>query len=358
MDTKQFVTLAVGLIVGIILISGVVSPVIAESIGSDSEERVEFTNTGDLYFQEVSATTNLSIQIESSEVEDSVYMIEVSINDGEPVTIGPDWASEQSFDNTIQPMFVFKTSDGKIGMEGVVCASLSDSDTEFVKRGAPTYVRWIASGSATSEPSFTAVELDTENPETVTLSDRAVQYSFDIEQINATYILCPATDTESASYTRLSDTAKVFGDTQIYLMTIDGSTSVETDPDTGDPVVVGDYMYYGAYGTVSTVTDKANSICFGALGVPNDYTATLSDTVEGDVHTLDINGITVTATYSDGGESEEITHSNLYQFIVPVKVSSGGTGSVSSVIGSLLSVIPLLMVVGLVIATITFIRRD
>ena len=58
MDIKQYTTLAVGLVVGVLLIAGVVAPVIANVSGNSDDSGTsgvsykEYTNTGDVYLME------------------------------------------------------------------------------------------------------------------------------------------------------------------------------------------------------------------------------------------------------------------------------------------------------------------
>ena len=80
MDTKNFMIMSIALIVGVILVTGVLTPIIANSIDSNEGEGTGYTNTGSIYFDVPTATTSVTLYPVSA----------TSVSDMDPSLDNPD----------------------------------------------------------------------------------------------------------------------------------------------------------------------------------------------------------------------------------------------------------------------------
>lgn len=351
-NTNGFIVAAISIIVSIILVTGVLIPVIADNSGT--ERTVLYTNTGEWYYNEVTDDTNTTITLGTYEYEENSMFfaqLKVTIDDNEPIeTAIPEWTSERSMDVTALPIFIFKTNDGKYGVEGIVagCGGDQIAEAEYFKMyGGLVYYRFI---QGDSEPTIYYPFTD-DATISVTLSNKQVTVNgMTIPQINGTYELY-LTGQTSGEYV-LGDTLSVIDSTEFYCCGWCGSTSIETSGETGDPIVVYENVVGSiGKGTVSSILDSSNfSYC--VIDSHSSPTATFElDTqpTEDEKGTV-INYIDVIL--------DEIPLGAIYRgFIVPVEIAEGGESAMSPTLKSMVSVIPLIVIVGLIVGTVGYFLR-
>ena len=322
MNMKNYIVAIVSLAVAIILTVGVLVPVINDSVGSGSG--TGYTNTGDYYYK--------------TPVDGEQHTIVIT-KDGTNAVI--------TFDD--EP---FKTI--AMGNEGWVLPIFFNDENPWM--GVIYYELYLDYNDPTqfdSDPILSIGGSSISTSRTVTINgDKATldgnSYEYDID-----LYIAPTGD-----YV-YSDQPVVTDDSTFYL--IDGvfTRSVKTDLTDGIDMNIS-YMAKNSDLTFPTlekiVAEK------DIYGVSTDYLEADSVTVTS-VNTTDqngavkINGIDMTVTWDDNS-TEDVTFTHL---VVPVNVGSGSgsSGGISPTLASMLSVIPLIVVVGLIVGTVGyFIRRQ
>lgn len=278
----------------------------------------------------------------------------MSINGGEAeITELPSWISENSYDFAALPLFTFITNDGKYGVEGIATIGLEDMDTEYVKKGGPMYFRMIQG----SVPELYYM-IGSLGEISVTLSNGSVSYIFQTEdvptQLNGTYLL-GIVDGATGEYalidSQMGHGPIVLDSTKFYMADWIGGVSIEVDEELGDAyIVLGEAMAVGGYGTIADYSDTSNLSVYD-FGRSNFVSAVMNTTPaeSGDGKKLEYLIVT------DRNESEY----NMSYFIVPVEIAEGGDSAMSPTLKSMVSVIPLIVIVGLIVGTVGyFIRRQ
>lgn len=349
MELKNTTTMIIGLVVSVVLVAGLMVPVISSLDNSGGGEgEVLYTNSGDHYYKRVASdsSTSLSFSIESDEFNQR--MLFKSINGADPeVTNIPEWTTESSLNFITLPLFTFKTNDGKYGIEGLVSLALEDMDPEYlIGYGGVMYYRAVQ-GSA---PEYYYIFGDNATSISVTLSNGAVSYNFPMGEapgsLNGAYLLYYADQDETADYT-LTYEPTVLSDTSFYVSEWFGAGSVE-EVDNENVLVVGEAVGANGYGKIADYSNTAN----------------LSIESFDRYDSFSVQVITSPAESGDGVilenlslQSDDSPVYELYGFIVPTKITTGGEGlDIPPTLLTLISVIPLIVVIGIVMAGIGMIR--
>lgn len=306
MEPKNFITLTVGIIVGIVLITGVVAPVIAnvsENSGSDSGSGETYTNTGTEKF--TYATNSTSLSYYCSDEFDKYYI--------EPETV----TDRTLFDG---PIYAVSEQYGTIYIENVQLEGQSTMVLSLSIDTPPVLTGYTATQIDISGKTMTLTDLDSN--QTVTISDIVGYSDPNGSNVNATNqpyafgntpILCDIVVYDSSATTFVTVYGTVSNPTVVaYTRTMDSYTY--------------EYATESVSNTTATITLTENQIT--AIGFSlngTDYT-----TEDNDVET---------------------------EFVVlPIEVSEGSGGGISGTLATILSVIPLILVVGLVLGAIRFLK--
>lgn len=339
MDTKNFVTMAVGIIVAVVLVAGLMVPVIS-SLSSDNggEDRPEYTNTGQVYFKPVGSET-ITFTIGSDIDEDfGTTLITLSINDGEPITIGPEWVSESSFDSMFYPLLTF-TQNGKMGVEGILFNGLfGNMDAEYFEVfGGAGYLRIIEGEEQFNY--YYMFDVDSSSPNrTIQITNGVVTYDF-TDSIDAEYNLVLSDSEAGATSVLATGNAKVYSEDPTIFFGCVGNPTVEDDPEMEGKVVIDSSLLSFDFDITNAGTDAR------IYGEGSDSAVLEIDSSESDgLYTY--SGATINGEGLNGG------------VIVPITVggSSGEGSGLSPTLTTLLSVIPLITVVGIIIGTTSYLR--
>lgn len=355
-NTKGFIVAAISIAVSVILVVGCLIPVITDSLGT--ERTVLYTNEGGWYYNEVTDDANTTITFGTYEYFDGPLsppftQLKVTIDDNEPIeTTIPEWTSENGMDNSALPIFIFKTNDGKYGIEGVVsgCGGMQDAESEYVKRtGGIMYYRFI---QGDTEPTLEYAFADEISPSfSVTLSNGQVSYNnLTFPSINGKYELYLSGQT-SGEYV-LGESLSVIDSTEFYCCGWCGSTTIETDEEIGDSTIVyGNVIGSICKGKVSTILEPSNSSFYVILdsSISSTPTFTLDTQPTQDEKGTVINYIDVT--------SDDASIGAIGGFIVPVEIAEGGETEISPVLRSMITIIPLIVVIGLIMGTVGYFLR-
>lgn len=345
-NTNGFIIAAISIIVSIILVTGVLIPVIADNSGT--ERTVLYTNEGDWYYDEVTDSTQVSISISQSMNEDDRPVFSISINNGTAKPTGmPEWISENSIVFKSLPLFTFKTNDGKYGVEGIVAIGNESMDAEYLLAGGGLmYYRFI---EGQTPELYYCIDIDSVTSPTITMTNGVVSYSSFNQTptaLNGTYLLS-ITDGTTGDFTLMSGPT-VLNDTSFYMADCVGDASIETE-DADAFIVLDEAIGAGCYGQISDY-NTASKLCIYDFG--RNYTTITSSISTNDAESGDglvLGAVTITAY---GTAPLPLTH-----FIVPVEIAVGGDSAMSPTLKSMVSVIPLIVIVGLIVGTVGYFMR-
>ena len=309
MEVKNFVMMAVTLIIGVILISGVVAPVIADvSDDSGSGSGETYTNTGDMKHTFTDANTNLSIYPYVGGTNEGGYSFEP-----DSVTDRTGYLGEAQFYTEDGRTGAVYTEDSPI----TLCIYINNSSDEWYADQVDvvgTNMTFTPNGETTA---VTIPISMIENPE-----GNAVV----VANVNDDY---------------LGETFYANANSRVYC-----SVTVMTGPTSGCQIEIS-----GTVGNnTATLVDGSPDV----TSVGQSAVFTIEDN--------QITGVTVTVNGTEYNVPvalpDDSTHTGFAIMILPVEVSdgSGSGGSISPTLSALLSVIPLLLTVGLVIGAIAFMR--
>ena len=332
MNVRNMTMMIISMAIAVVIVTGVLVPVIADSMSDDSSG---YTNTGDYYYKE------------AKEGENHVLNVDISTN---VATISLDGSTLHTItlDNNglCVPLLV-----GKQG-EANVIFTLSHF---FMPYGDPIE----------EETGLYLVPLDatagsSDNSTTINITGKT------IEALEITDLQFYISDT--GDYV-LSEAPVVSEEETIYCSYLNQSL----DPNS-DPLDI-KLIWLNGYGTVSTIETPKSDVdagpgIFGASEYniwqvgSNYYSCLYADDgfQEGDitVNTTDtangvkLNSISATLTYDN--EQSPTQTVTISKFIVPVEVGEGGGSSMPSSIATVLPVIPLVVVIGIIMAGIGVIR--
>lgn len=314
METKQFVTMAVGLVIGVLLISGVVAPVIADvsnnsESGSSSGE--SFTNVGNEYYIKNTDTTSFTYY-----PGNNGYYIDdgEDLSDGNVSVLSESWGLIEMFPNRTYfsvrlPEVYGQLHPTSLTMNGHVLSFTDEGETQYtisdvVMCSYPTgdFVD-VMSGDGSTRYVFANTPIVSHwSGEWFSWTDRVT--------ISGTLNNSNVYSAEFWEDERIYHMNTVFKAPVTYSVSEDQLVSVTTSYDTSS-------QYESEY------TEAV-------FGFDDDFEPTDWETYVG----------------------------TMEKCILPVEVSSGGSGgSVSPTLVAMLSVIPLLLTVGLVIGAIAYMKR-
>lgn len=349
-DIKRFTVMIAGLAVAILLVTTLMVPVISSLSTESGDDRPEYTNTGTMYYKPAgtgTTTIHLSLDYEFLENDDIVSVAFLTIDNGTPFKIGPEWSTMYYTNGAFIPLLTF-TYNGHRGIEGIIFnGNNGDMDSEYFKvTGGLGYIRYIE-GSDNYDYWYLLNNVPYLGSEgDIIVNNGSVSYVFEQSAqasipttLNADYDLV-MTDSEANATYVLTDEATVYEDTPVTLCGSVGTIRWEIDEDTGDAIILDQTITSLGFGTVSTVIEQSKT--WSSIVGTFAPTITVTDT----------DGV-----YSMTNPSIESTPISNGGLLVPIKVggSSGGSG-LSDTMTNLLSVIPLITVVGIIMAGIGIIR--
>ena len=305
-DVKKFTMAVVSLAVAILLVLTVLVPVINDSVGSGSGSG--YTNTGDFQYK--------TIKSDSEE-----HTVTVTL-DNDSVTV---------------------TTDGVMAYQ----SSVNDVTCVPIIYGH-SFVAYITQGDTPSEILCmyvgTNIETDYSSGQGMNNTANTVEYTI-------------------TGHTTYDGEYNIIGMIYGNITEDDGYTVGYIVADGGDavlsekPVVADDTEIVGMYYDSS---DWTYSNVWG-YGTANDLQ--VSPAHEGevtfDITTTDMNGlIKIENLKADWSWEDTSPYRTIDHFFVPIQIGSG-SGGISPTLASMLSVIPLVVVVGLILGAITmFIKKD
>ena len=311
MDTKKFTTMAIGLVVAVVLVSGLMVPVIGSVTGSEEDGEVrEYRNdVGESNFYFTKLTSDSSYSLTTAYSNSSPQLI---INGGEPISLeyvkvlfGEYWVID------------LDQSSVRIDGERTYYGSLDVSGMGSQSNGHFTEAQ-ITGNSVHLYNQYTEQSLDLDGA--LFLQQSAGEYVISLDE--DWYATPP--------YLSRSDFGRYMGyfdnDDVSFKFVIDGDARSNT-------------VYYSVLNSheMSILPDPARFV------IEDDILKEIIITYNGTEHHV---------VYA--AESDE---SYFDYMIVPTEVRIGGEGSgLSPTLTTLLSVIPLITVVGIIIGAIGFLR--
>lgn len=319
MDAKNFITMTVTLIIGVVLVAGVLTPVIADTIGSGSDSSdsgVETDISGYDRYAKADASTNVTIWVDYENFEYYCYSDPRSDPDVEkiptycPMFIGETWFIEGNY-----------VSDGNENYSWDCYASpITISGTSVSYEGA--------------DSSGHSVGMITQN--------NLIYYP----DPNGEYI-CPSKyDSSADEYINLpiyAGAKEIVSIVSFYDVSQHGLTM-------GDLLVIGSVSDYSS--VFIAYNDVVVESCEWA-----DYNIENGEVIGG---TAVIDGLEIPTTFF----AEDVVVSDVgasgYVCIMPVSAYTGGSGGsgIPSTLSALLTVVPLIVLAGLVLMTVTYFRRS
>lgn len=301
--------MAVTLVVGIVLIAGVVVPVISDvsSNGGDGDSGESFTNEGTGYLSATDQSTSVTF-----------YPVSADKYSTQPDSV----ADRPVYD---APAYILAKNDAFIvrvlGEQGNSIFQVFSVDTDTNAEPIMSYTLTISGTTLTM--------ISTEDNSTVTKSD--IMY-YPSETGNYTYV-----------------TAKVMGGTPTYGTYF----ALNNTPLYCFGAYTSQSFSQGAAIFVMSGTPATNTLTvFGADTHSNSAEVTMADD-----QITDISFTIATADISINPASLDDENLGMFFMILPVEVGGSGGGSdVPGYLSSLLSVIPLLMIVGLILGVLAFLR--
>lgn len=356
MEVKNFVMMAVTLIIGVILVAGVLTPVISDSIENGNGVS---SGSSNYYLKSVSDSYGISITQTATDVtisfEDDVitmpksgewelpimkYSEDSADYDDEVWVIGygeyfPFPYQDPSTISTCPYVYSVSYSDDDVAFDYDL-PLLYDGDSLSINL-LPNSISFIhiVTSEADSEPVTTEEgTLDVHDVYAISMSGELV------------YTENPVIDE----------------DTEILLISSMQSYNVFSSTS-----YQGDYVTLGLHGTMESFTDSPYTLYCQLF--ENDIFYDYSSTTNGPImNTSSVSGgtridnVTLSVLYEpDGFTADDISKTYTFtKFIVPAghEGSSGSGGSgIPSTLSTLLTVVPLLVLTGLVLMTVTYFRR-
>lgn len=340
MELKNAIPMIVGLAVTVVLVAGLMVPVISSLSTDNGENRPEYTNSGSVYYKPIGADSyTISVGIEQNDSD--LTTVSISINGGSPKIIGPEWVGGSEITALFYPLLTF-TQNGKMGVEGILFnGSFGNMDAEyFITCGGAGYLRMI---EGEERPSYNYLfDIDSLSNRTIQITNGAVTYDF-TDPIDAEYNLILSDSEVGATSVWATDNAKVYSDDPTIFFGCVGDATVQSeDPELGDMIVIDSSLLSFDF----DITDAGTGASVYGEGSGSAVLEFDSSESEG------------LYTYSGATINDENVNGGV---IVPISVGggSGGSGSgISDTLMSLISVIPLITVVGIVLGAITILRRN
>lgn len=326
LDTKKFTTMAIGLVVAVVLVSGLMVPVIS-SVSSESGGDL---NKGEWYYKQTTDESNDLLDITQTENDVTISFNETPLK---TISFGSEhWAI---------PLFIC-TSGGVEEIVSLVYSPELDINGDIVSGKIASvediYLNNDGGGGLSSPYSFQfvgrSVYQNGDIPTPVGDSDSCRMYMAD----KGEFVLCesPTVNAEQEIYAWASECDKVFeGD-----ILNSYKRSISCGKGTSDQFQMYTSTSYGSWDVYPTDN------YYWVDGIENVqlHTESAGDMVKVDDVTFDL-------IWSDN-PAQPIACTT---FIAPVGESEGGSG-LSPTLTTLLSVIPLITVIGIIIGVIGYIR--
>ena len=372
-DATSLTSRVIALIVAVVIVAVVMMPIInsltdtGNSGGSDSggDAEVLYTNAGTWYYDKFSNDAQITYSFKSDGDESAPRSNLVKINDGEWQETGDiAWDDEDSWElHSTVPVFTFKTSDGKYGIEGLVAMPVSAIE------GDPTALRaslcWYRAIQGNNEPvTISMIRSGWNAIASVSLSNGTVTYNFpsgeSFQPINGEYELYLTGET-SGDYTWVTNgSATVIADTQFYVSGNFGTVGIEVD-DPYNKISLSHNVLLNGKGTVSTLLNQSNISVYGAtgtvgeLGYLEEINPALSTSPAGSGEGLVLGDYTVS--------EEDDWDTPIRSFIVPTEITAGGddgddsgsgsgSGTNSGITGTLIGIIPIFVILGILVSMV------
>lgn len=314
MNTKGIITAIVTIAIGVILTTGVLIPVIGDATSTGGGTGGNYTNTGDYRYTPITQDTNKVIKLERV---DNVFNI--SLNDTVAYTIP---VTEDM--NVFVPLLVAMTEGTGIEFIGVLFNShtYENNVVEFFD---------LYPGE---NYSVTSIMTD---PCVFTITDGSVEYEIgDFYPYNQTFIY---SIDPSGDYIYSSNPV-VASDSEIYFIDCYQTTGYE------DAANQSNYMrFFFGSGNINDLQIEGDNEIVSDDIATSDY---------GSAKKID----SVSITWSPDPELENVS-ATFNKFIVPIEVAGAGGSSdgMSPTLSAMLSVIPLIVIVGLIVGTVGYFLR-
>lgn len=368
-DSTSITSKAISLVVAIVVFACVLVPItssMTNSGGSDSGEDAEvlYTNAGTWYYDKFSNDAQITYSFKSDGDGIAQRSNLVKINDGEWQEAGDIvWTGEDRWElHSTFPVFTFKTSDGKYGIEGLVGMPVSAIE------GDPTPLRvslcWYRAIQGNNEPVTICMMgrySGWDAIASVSLSNGTVTYNFpsgqSFQPINGEYELYLTGET-SGDYTWVTNgSATVIADTQFYVSGNFGKAEIVVD-DPYNKVSFSHNVLLNGKGTVSTLLNQSDISVYGATGTIGalEYLEEINPTLS--TSPAESGDGLVLGDYTVSEENDWDTP--IRSFIVPTEITAGGddgddsdSGSGNSpMVNTIIGIIPVFVVLGLILAIV------
>ncbi len=348
MNTNRIVVLTVGFVVAVVLVAGVLIPVIGNTTGGGEKT---YTNIG-TPFEKIGSDVNHTYTFGKTRIDDGIYNLYVNM-DGQTIK---EWRIDLTITSgTLEqtmffyPILMFDTPEGT-GTEGVY---YSPSDAYLT--GGEDTIMWLSYSPEGSESAGFLESTLEDTSTTITITNGIVDYNIDdtVTSEDKEYTYCLSTHGEYV----WAENPYVKSDTKIMTYSAMSAGTI-----VGDELIP--YYMFTVYmeGDIENLTPAKYTN--GGLFIGNNsynienVTYETHKTDNGDL--IKLKDVTANVTYKlrNGTETFEKEWA-INQFFVPSSVT-GTTESVSPAMNTLLTTIPILILVGLVVgaATIMIGKRD
>lgn len=360
MNINNTVMMAVGLIVAVLLVSGLMVPVIG-SLDSGTGGEQTFTNTGDFYYDQFVSGEVHTLTTEMSQDESTLTVL----MDGEVITT---WS--RGFEPQMLPLWIEIGDDGIVEGMGMLHYQYNWNNQwwDDLLKNSEVYSMYLEDGQWATKSSISLIGIGS----TLTFSDSGIvgggRYpkNFTDDCMNVRYV------SNEGDYV-LSDKPHILSDTTYFTV---GDYSYKNANDEYG------YIRFMGYGDMNAVTlgcvqfdwwvaDGVNGEedWYGPVGF--EYGSFIINGLEAfeisPIQTSSVSGGTqldgfsVNTTWNvDYIEDSPTftTKTDFNKFIVPVTITGSGSGNsgVPDTLMSLISVIPLITVVGIIIGAIGYLR--
>lgn len=321
-NTKQFTTVIIGLVVAVVLVAGLMVPVIS-SLGSGGGEEASYTNTGSEYYTSEGEHT-INVKVTSDDVADTNTITVLA--DGEKIfdkTAPQDLTPAQKYDVLGDPFVIAFTSSSILMLD-------------WLHNGSFVVMDW-------------RVYEDPNDPDNYGMTFHGQEYNITLSNKTATWV----SNYQTHEMTNILGFRSLSGEyTYTESPYVDSATQFVAFGKSPDLLGDAAYDHYVAAG--------------GTLSEFNvfPYDWALSNTLTFD--TTDVGGdiVKINSLRYVSIQEAEPPPNNVYddtiltKFFVPIEIGEGG-GSDSNIpptLMALISVIPLITVVGIVMGAIGYIR--
>lgn len=333
MDTKNILSVIITLAVGIILTVGVLIPVIADNSGNDNSGTGSYTNTGEYYYRLTEEGENHTIEV---------------ANTGTAITITYDdvlfKTLEMGNESWIVPLIMFNPDADQHDIAIKYMTEVDDESSVSLWNSA-----YVGYGSVLNPNSTQKYRIEgsnmayNDNPQ---FSENAV-YMYLSNENSDDYVLSKTPVVENT-------------DEDIWIADAWGEFGLKTDSEDAWCKTVSDFTrttleQLPDY-TYDAVPCDLEAYYVPGYGVADSFDVTLN-TSSVDSGTK-IDSLVLHLTMED----DSLWNTTFTQFVVPTQAGSGGSeggSGISPTISAMLSVIPLIVIVGLIIGAVAyFIRRQ